>query len=607
MMTKLRESTAIIMWIVILAFVGLIVVEWGADYSGTSTATTSGSIGSINGEEISLRYFQEAVRNAARQRSSADRGNNSQMIREVWDAMVGDILIRREVDRLGIEISDAEVAHYARSSPPPAVQALPTFHNEEGEFDPALYSQFINDRNTYSDPGNRAFVLQVEQLIRSQLLNLSMQQLLMETERVTPNEVRQFYSDQNEKVTMDYAFAPAATVPMEEVTLNEEEIQAHFEEMRVDFQHPAQIRTGYVAFPRVPSAADSASVVEEIAQLRSEIVDDGADFAEMAAAVSEDQVSAPNGGDLGTFRRSAMVDAFAEAAFALQPGEISQPVQTRFGWHLIKVEERFPPETDDEEQIWARHILLKHRPSANTEEGLQQRADEVRVLAEQIGLIAAASTQGLTFRDLGYLSEGSTLPGLGDGTLSVVNQFFASEVGTLTQVGSVESGYFIAELLDKREVGTASIEEMRTRVESSLRSRKRSELAGRKLEEIRQAVRGGQSFAEAAAAAGLEVRSGGPFSRNDFVPGVGRGSKFITAAFNFEPGDWSDVVVQANGSYLIHLKEKSAVDETLFAEQRREFEEQLLSLRRREALQVWLAQLYENADIRDNRHEFYSF
>ena len=67
MMTKLRESTAIIMWIVILAFVGLIVVEWGADYSGTSGSKGADTVGIINGEEISLRVFQQAMQNAGRQ------------------------------------------------------------------------------------------------------------------------------------------------------------------------------------------------------------------------------------------------------------------------------------------------------------------------------------------------------------------------------------------------------------------------------------------------------------------------------------------------------------------------------------------------------------
>ena len=65
MMTKLRERTAFILWFVIFAFIGLIVVEWGADYSRTSKTGGGDSVGVINGENISAMDFQAALRNAA--------------------------------------------------------------------------------------------------------------------------------------------------------------------------------------------------------------------------------------------------------------------------------------------------------------------------------------------------------------------------------------------------------------------------------------------------------------------------------------------------------------------------------------------------------------
>ena len=95
MMTKLRQSTGMIMWFVIAAFVGLIVVEWGADFSGTSGARSTDAVGSINGEEIPLRQFQAALRNSARQRREAGR-DDGQLVREVWDSIVSQVLIRQQ-------------------------------------------------------------------------------------------------------------------------------------------------------------------------------------------------------------------------------------------------------------------------------------------------------------------------------------------------------------------------------------------------------------------------------------------------------------------------------------------------------------------------------
>lgn len=606
MMIRLRQSTAIIMWIVIFAFVGLIVVEWGMDYSGSSSSQGTGAIGTVNGEELSLRAFQAALQNGARQRRDGERGDG-QLVREVWDALVSETLIRQQVDRMGIEISDDELAYYTRLAPPQAVQALPAFQTD-GEFDPALYQQFISDRNTYTDDQNRIFVLQVEQMLRRQLVSQRLQNLLLETVRVTPQEVRQHFAESHEKVAVDYAYVAAATVAEEDVTLTEAEVQQEYAKMAAELAHPEQIRASYVLFPRQPSAADSAAVQEEIGRLRREIVEEGADFASMAEAMSEDEGSAANGGELGAFGRGSMVPEFEAAAFALAAGEVSPPVQTTYGWHLIKVEERLADDGSGAgEKVRARHILLKFRASPDTEDSLLEAMENLRQLAAERGLRAAATIDSLQVRDAGWLARGGSLPSLGVGSQWLVARLFNGEIGALSPTGSTEAGYFLAELGERRPAGTMPLEEVRQQVEWALRSRKRAEQAGERLQPIREAVAGGEDFAAAVEAAGLEVRRAGPFAREDFVPGVGRGGKFVGAAFALESGQLSNLVTQNNGAYLLRVRERVGVDETAFAEARADVEQQVLDARRGEALQVWFAQIYESAEIEDHRHLFYSY
>ena len=202
------------MWFVILAFVGLIVVEWGADYSGTSSGTGSDVVGSINGEQVSYRLFQQALQNAVRLRRE-EGGETDQLVREVWQALVSEVLIRQEVERLGIEITDEELAFYARNAPPEVVRQLPAFQRD-GEFDLELYQQIFSDEISVRE--QRAFIAQVERMIHQQLIAQRLQGLLAETVRVTPQEVRQRYVDRSEKATVEYAFVPVSTVPAEEVT-----------------------------------------------------------------------------------------------------------------------------------------------------------------------------------------------------------------------------------------------------------------------------------------------------------------------------------------------------------------------------------------------------
>ena len=603
MMTKLRERTGIIMWFVILAFVGLIVVEWGADYSGTSTGGGSDVVGSINGEQVSYRLFQQALQNAAQLRRQ-EGGETEQLVREVWQALVSEVLIRQEVERLGIEITDEELAFYAMNAPPEVVRQLAAFQRD-GEFDIELYQQIFSDETSVRE--QRAFIAQVERMIHQQLIAQRLQGLLAETVRVTPQEVRQRYADLNEKATVEYAFVPLSTVPAAEVNVSEEDVLAHYEERTPDFLHPEQIEVIYSLLPRQPSAADSAEVAEEIVRLRREIVDAGADFGDMASALSDDEGTSENGGDLGVFGHGSMVPEFEEAAFALAAGEVSQPVETVYGWHLIKVDERLPAESGEGERLRARHILLKHRASPQTEDAVLARAESLAVRAGEGGLRRAAAVEGLEVREAGWIARGSSLPGLaGGGTGWVVARLFDSEVGEQSPVASTEAGYFVAELSDRRPEGVLPLEDVRPRVESSVRRRTRAERAGEKLLPVKSAVEAGGDFAASVAAAGLEVRTGGPFARTDYVPGVGRGSEFVGAAFTLEAGQVSDVVVQSNGAYLLHLKEKTALDEASFDEERAAVEADLLRERRAESLQVWYAQIYENADIEDNRHFFYS-
>ena len=103
-------------------------------------------------------------------------------------------------------------------------------------------------------------------------------------------------------------------------------------------QSAPQVRAAHILLP-TREAAEAA---------RARVTEGGEDFATVARELSTDESTAANGGELGWFTREEMVAPFAEAAFALEPGSISEPVETEFGWHVIQVEERDPdrPLTD---------------------------------------------------------------------------------------------------------------------------------------------------------------------------------------------------------------------------------------------------------------------
>ncbi len=103
---------------------------------------------------------------------------------------------------------------------------------------------------------------------------------------------------------------------------------------------------------------ENADAKQRALEVLAKVKAPGANFEELAKQYSEDPFSRDQGGDLGTFGRGAMVPAFEDAAFALNKGEVSDLVQTEYGYHIIKVEDKGKLDTG-EEQIHARHILIR--------------------------------------------------------------------------------------------------------------------------------------------------------------------------------------------------------------------------------------------------------
>ena len=603
-MTLLREKTAWILWFVIFAFVGLIVVEWGADYTGGDPSQSIGDlVGVVNGEEIRLQDFQAILRQAASQSPREEQPDEGDLVRKVWQSYVQEIILRQEIDRLGVEVSDKEVAYFTRIQPPPAVQSIEVFQTD-GVFDLEKYTQFVGDPSNLQDPNNRSFLIQVESMMRQQLLNHKLQRLIASGIQLSPDAIRDSYAESNERVEIEYLFSPNSTIDQSSISVSDEDVEAHYESNISRFEHPELVDLLYIYFPKVASAEDSLAVAKKIKDLRSELIA-GADFATLAEVVSDDLGSASQGGSLGTFARGRMVKDFSDAAFLLKAGEISEPVLTRFGWHLIKVDKKTVE--DGEEKVSARHILLQYKASRRTNDDLRKMANDFRDRAIVEGFDAVASGSGVSVTNSGFLKENQSIATLGTDTAALVNWGLSEAVGAVSNVGEDDRGIWIATVSQKRPPGTLLLSDVRDQLEREVRAEAMSKVSGLALESVRSKIESGLGFKEAATEAGFEVRKPQPFSRNSSVPGLGKASKVIGASFLLDEGKLSEIITQNGGAYLIRLLEKKPFDENEFSERKDEYAQQLLAKRQQEVIENWFAQLYDSADIEDNRHQFFTF
>lgn len=164
------------------------------------------------------------------------------------------------------------------------------------------------------------------------------------------------------------------------IEVSDDEVHEYYEGNFEQFKAPEQVHARHILVKVDPSADDSAraEAKKKIDGILSE-AQGGADFSDLARKHSEGP-SGPKGGDLGFFSREQMVEPFAEAAFSLKPGEISGVVETVYGYHIIKMEEKRAPRTITEENV--REQVREYLYTGKIQGAVQERVDALRSAGE---------------------------------------------------------------------------------------------------------------------------------------------------------------------------------------------------------------------------------
>ncbi|MCK5651065.1 MAG: SurA N-terminal domain-containing protein, partial [Gemmatimonadetes bacterium] len=334
MMRQMRENTKWIMLVTAIAFVGLMVFEWGMDITGQSGGGL-GEIGRVNGTPVTYDLYQATLRNLSDQlQATQAEPLTSQQYRDLeqaaWDEVVNLMLIEEELGRRGIVVTDDEVRQAARFSPPPELRQNPLFM-VDGVFDLQAYQSFL------STSADEILLLQLEAYYRDIIPRGKLMRQV--TSGIFPSDAELWsrYQDANEMVTVRYvALNPDTRIPDSAAEITVDELEDYYDAHRNDFQIPARAQVKAVLLSKTPTPADTAAALTRAQDIRQEIRD-GADFGEVAGRESSDAASAAQGGDLGTFARGQMVQAFDSVVFNARIGGTSEPVQTQFGFHIVEV------------------------------------------------------------------------------------------------------------------------------------------------------------------------------------------------------------------------------------------------------------------------------
>ena len=356
-----KRVVQVIMVIAVLPF-----LFWGID----SYRNTDGQdyIAIISGEKIHRQEFDQALRdryNAMRD-SMGDSFNISMLddpgVRvSVLEGLIQQRLLNREAERLGLAISDSQLVE--------VLQSIPAFQQDE-KFSNQLYKELLLNKGldvvTFESNIRQDMMRQqvvdgytkngfISNTVAKNIMHLSGEKREISSVQIQPeqflskmkpgnDEIKEYYVShqtefkQPEEVEIEYLVLSVDDLA-KKIQVSSDEIKKYFEEHKVEFGQIEERQASHILLsaPVTASDADKAAARSKAEELLSQIKQAPQNFAELAKNHSQDAGSADKGGDLGFFGRGTMVKAFEDEIFQMEPEEIRGPVQTDFGFHIIKL------------------------------------------------------------------------------------------------------------------------------------------------------------------------------------------------------------------------------------------------------------------------------
>lgn len=594
----LRSKAKVFYWVIAATFIAFIFLAWGMDVMGSRGSHSprqSNAIGSVNGVDITYPQYEQAIRNIEsnlRYRNPNVELNENQraMMREqAWDEVVRAVIVDQELARLKLSVTDDEIIDIFKRNPP--AEILQAYVDSTGMPNMnAYYADLNNPGRDWS---------RMEEYVRYLVPRQKLDTMIKGDVVVSEDEVRDVYRQQFGRARVEYM-----GVPFEDVRDTWEptdaEVQAYYAEHAGDFPQPAQAQAKVAVWRRLASQADFAEVRKLATDVKAEIESGKRTFADAAAVYSEDS-NAQTGGDLGIFDRNRMVAPFSEVAFALPVGQISDPVQTQYGFHLIEVLEKI--DEAGVPKVHARHILFKVTPGEATQNAIFERANAFRETATAQNFEAQANADtSCTLLVPRPFNEGRDIPGVRESAAG--NAFcFRAEAGEISRVLASNDAVYIVLAGGVQPAGVQPLETAQGQIKMTLKEKRQREAARQRLAPLVARVESGQPMAEVATGAGLRYGVSDTLSVNSNSAEIGYSAAFMQLALQSPAGTLVPHVATSVGVFAFRVLWNPPVDEQQYGAIRDRIYISLLQRKQQAAIEAWYKQKLAEAKVVDRRDE----
>jgi peptidyl-prolyl cis-trans isomerase D len=593
----MRSSAKFIFWILLIAFVGVFLFSETSGLLGRGAVTSTTVVASVNGHDILYTDWQRRAQQLQQQQQQqGGRTLTQDEVRSIenqaFDEMVAEVLLGQEYGKRGIVVSDAELRNYARFAPPSWIQSAPDLQTN-GQFDPTKYQRYLASAQARQS----GLLVALEQYFRTEVPKQKLFEQITSGLYVTDAELWRAWQDAHDSAQASFVvFRPQPTAA--DNAVSDGDLKSYYDAHRAQFDRPARAVLSVLSIPRRVTAADTAAVRAHLERLRAEILG-GAKFEDVAKRESMDSATSVNGGELSKITHGQLVPEFEKASFALKPGEVSQPVLTPFGWHLIKEESR------SGDTLNLRHILLRIQPSDSSSTAVDREADQLAKLAagaDQPGKFdVAARKLGLTpFRVIA--SEGEPAQYQGRYVPSVSAWAFnGAHSGEISDLFDAEDGYYIARL-DSLYAGGKAFDAVKDAVRARVAASRALDRLTPAANQLATAARA-SSLESAAAAAKLPVVKTALSTRSGLARDFGSVGEAVGAAFGLPLNTVSAPIRQEDGLFVMRVDARKPADKSTFEGSKASLRVRRLDSLRRQRVQLYLDDLRKSATIKDMRKE----
>jgi peptidyl-prolyl cis-trans isomerase D len=579
------------MLLVICAAMVITLVPGGIGDSIGLGGPGQGVVAKVAGEPVTTLEVQREARQMLRQQFPRG-GAQTEMLLPYFAERAAQTLISRkalvaEAGRLGLRVTDDE----ARDELQQGMYAATFFPG--GKF---VGQQQYENILQNADLSVSTF----EQSLRDQILLDKLRNLVTGSALVTDSDVRKEFAKQNTKVKLEYAVLRKDdllkqinpneaelkafyernkasynnSIPEKRkvryvvldngkieagVSVSREDLQAYYDQHRDDYRVPEQVNVSHILI-KTPLPGPDGKVdpkgVEEARKKAEDVLKQlkaGGNFAELAKKYSEDPGSGKNGGSLGWIGKGRTVPEFEQTAFSLAKGATSGLVQSSYGFHIIRLDDKQAAhvKTLDEVKDQIEGTIRQQKAA-------QAAANQVNALLSQArstGLDKAATAKSLNVISTDFVSRTDSLPGLGNAPQFMSAVFGQAEKAPPDQV-QVAQGYAVFEVWAIKPATTPTFEEIRSRVEEEFRNERVAALLTQKTQELSDRAKAEHDLKKAAKEAGASVKTSDFVLPEGQVPDIGSMSGGASVAFSLKVTEISGPITNGNTGVVLSVTER---------------------------------------------------